>query len=286
MSVKKRGLGRGLDALLGSMNAPAAEAGSDPAPADTAPRELPLTQLGPGKHQPRRHFDEAALSELAESIRAQGVVQPIVVRPTGVDRYEIVAGERRWRAAQRAGLKTIPVVIRVLDERAAMAVALVENIQRADLNALEEAEALQKLIGECGLTHEACAEAVGKSRAAVSNLLRLMELEPEVQALLRAGNLSFGHAKVLLGVAGARQSQLAKQVLERQLSVRQTEALVHEEPRTAGRKSPAAPAPLEAELSRKWGSGVRLQQSAQGRGKLTIAFKSAAELDRLLAVLR
>ena len=286
MSVKKRGLGRGLDALLGSMNAPAAEAGSDPAPADTAPRELPLAQLGPGKHQPRRHFDEAALSELAESIRAQGVVQPIVVRPTGVDCYEIVAGERRWRAAQRAGLKTIPVVIRVLDERAAMAVALVENIQRADLNALEEAEALQKLIGECGLTHEACAEAVGKSRAAVSNLLRLMELEPEVQALLRAGNLSFGHAKVLLGVAGARQSQLAKQVLERQLSVRQTEALVHEEPRTAGRKSPAAPAPLEAELSRKWGSGVRLQQSAQGRGKLTIAFKSAAELDRLLAVLR
>ena len=286
MSVKKRGLGRGLDALLGSMNAPAAEAGSDPAPADAAPRELPLAQLSPGKHQPRRHFDEAALSELAESIRAQGVVQPIVVRPTGVDRYEIVAGERRWRAAQRAGLKTIPVVIRALDERAAMAVALVENIQRADLNALEEAEALQKLIGECGLTHEACAEAVGKSRAAVSNLLRLMELEPEVQALLRAGNLSFGHAKVLLGVAGARQSQLAKQVVERQLSVRQTEALVHEEPRPAGRKAPAAPAPLEAELSRKWGSGVRLQQSSAGRGKLTIAFKSAAELDRLLAVLR
>lgn len=286
MSVKKRGLGRGLDALLGSMNAPAAEAGSDPAPADAAPRELPLAQLSPGKHQPRRHFDEAALSELAESIRAQGVVQPIVVRPTGVDRYEIVAGERRWRAAQRAGLKTIPVVIRALDERAAMAVALVENIQRADLNALEEAEALQKLIGECGLTHEACAEAVGKSRAAVSNLLRLMELEPEVQALLRAGNLSFGHAKVLLGVAGARQSQLAKQVVERQLSVRQTEALVHEEPRPAGRKAPATPAPLEAELSRKWGSGVRLQQSAAGRGKLTIAFKSAAELDRLLAVLR
>lgn len=286
MSVKKRGLGRGLDALLGSMNAPAAEAGSDPAPADAAPRELPLTQLSPGKHQPRRHFDEAALSELAESIRAQGVVQPIVVRPTGVERYEIVAGERRWRAAQRAGLKTIPVVIRALDERAAMAVALVENIQRADLNALEEAEALHRLIGECGLTHEACAEAVGKSRAAVSNLLRLMELEPEVQALLRAGNLSFGHAKVLLGVEGARQSQLAKQVIERQLSVRQTEALVHEEPRPAGRKGPAAPAPLEAELSRKWGSGVRLQQSAQGRGKLTIAFKSAAELDRLLAVLR
>ena len=286
MSVKKRGLGRGLDALLGSMNAPAAEAGGDAAPADAAPRELPLAQLGPGKHQPRRHFDEAALSELAESIRAQGVVQPIVVRPAGLDRYEIVAGERRWRAAQRAGLKTIPVVIRVLDERAAMAVALVENIQRADLNALEEAEALQKLIGECGLTHEACAEAVGKSRAAVSNLLRLMELESEVQALLRAGNLSFGHAKVLLGVAGARQSQLAKQVIERQLSVRQTEALVHEEPRPAGRKPAAAPAPLEAELSRKWGSGVRLQQGAHGRGKLTIAFRSAAELDRLLAVLR
>lgn len=285
MSVKKRGLGRGLDALLGSINAP----GTEPAPEGAAQeslRELPLQQLSPGKHQPRRHFDEAALSELTESIRAQGVVQPIVVRLVGADRYEIVAGERRWRAAQRAGLSSIPVVVRELDERSAMAIALVENIQRADLNALEEAEALQRLIKECGLTHEACAEAVGKSRAAVSNLLRLMELEADVQALLRAGNLSFGHAKVLLGVSGARQSALAKQVVERQLSVRQTEALVHDDPAPAAKKAAPVAAPLETELARKWGAGVKLQQNAQGRGKLTIAFKSAAELERLLAVLR
>ena len=285
MSVKKRGLGRGLDALLGTMNTSGGAVAPEQS-SDDALRELPLQQLSPGKHQPRRHFDEAALSELTESIRAQGVVQPIVVRPLESDRYEIVAGERRWRAAQRAGLSHIPVVVRDLDERSAMAIALVENIQRADLNALEEAEALHRLIQECGLTHEACAEAVGKSRAAVSNLLRLMELEADVQALLRAGNLSFGHAKVLLGISGTRQSQLAKQVVERQLSVRQTEALVHGEPALAAKKPAPVAAPLESELARKWGAGVKLQQSAQGRGKLTIAFKSSAELERLLAVLR
>ncbi|MDP3857156.1 MAG: ParB/RepB/Spo0J family partition protein [Stagnimonas sp.] len=285
MSVKKRGLGRGLDALLGTMNTSGVAVAPEQS-SDDALHELPLLQLAPGKHQPRRHFDEGALSELTESIRAQGVVQPIVVRPLGGDRYEIVAGERRWRAAQRAGLSSIPVVVRELDERAAMAIALVENIQRADLNALEEAEALHRLIQECGLTHEACAEAVGKSRAAVSNLLRLMELEAEVQALLRAGNLSFGHAKVLLGISGARQSQLAKQVVERQLSVRQTEALVHGEPVAASKKPAPVAAPLESELARKWGAGVKLQQNAQGRGKLTIAFKSATELERLLAALR
>lgn len=287
MSVKKRGLGRGLDALLGSINAPGSEAAAaESVAAGESLRELPLKQLSPGKHQPRRHFDEAALAELAESIRAQGVVQPIVVRPLGIDRYEIVAGERRWRAAQRAGLATMPAVVRDYDERSAMAIALVENIQRADLNALEEAEALHKLIKECGLTHEACAEAVGKSRTAVSNLLRLVELEPDVQALLRAGNLSFGHAKVLLAVSGARQSQLAKQVVEKQLSVRQTEALVHEEPKPASKKPAPVAAPVEAELARKWGAGVKLQQNPQGRGKLTIAFKSAGELERLLAALR
>jgi ParB family chromosome partitioning protein len=183
-------------------------------------------------------------------------------------------------------LATIPALVRAYDERSAMAIALVENIQRADLNPLEEAEALHKLIRECGLTHEACAEAVGKSRAAVSNLLRLMELQADVQALLRAGNLSFGHAKVLLGVGGARQLQLARQVVEKQLSVRQTEALVHGEPKSPSPKSPTPAAPIEVELSKKWGSGVKLQQSAQGRGKLTIAFKSSVELERLLAVLR
>jgi ParB family chromosome partitioning protein len=279
MSVKKRGLGRGLDALLGSAS-PSVE--SEPA---EALRELPLAQLTPGKYQPRRHFEEAALAELAESIKAQGVVQPIVVRATGVDRYEIVAGERRWRAAQRAGLTSIPVVLRVLDERQTMAIALVENIQRADLNALEEAEALKRLIDECGLTHETCAEAVGKSRAAVTNLLRLTDLEAEPQALLRAGQLSFGHAKVLLGVAGARQVQLAKLVVQQQLSVRQLEALVHAEPKASGKKS-AVPPPIESELSRKWGLSVKLRQSEKGAGTLTLAFKNQAELDRVLAALR
>lgn len=283
MTVKKRGLGRGLDALLGSA---APESGGD---AGESLQELPLDQLGPGKHQPRRHFDEAALAELAESIKAQGVVQPIVVRAVGQGRYEIVAGERRWRAAQRAGLTNIPVVIRDLTERQAMAIALVENIQRADLNALEEAEALKKLIDECGLTHEACATAVGKSRAAVSNLLRLTDLHAECQRLLRAGEISFGHAKVLLGVEGVRQVALAKQVVQQQLSVRQLEALLLAEPK-ASTKKVAAPAPilqaLEAELTKKWGAGVKLRQSEKGSGTLTLAFKSKTELDRVLAALR
>lgn len=279
MSVKKRGLGRGLDALLGSAS-PATETDSG-----DSLQELPLGQLVAGKHQPRRHFDEAALAELTASIKAQGVVQPIVVRQLSVDHYEIVAGERRWRAAQAAGLTAIPVVIRQLDERAAMAIALVENIQRADLNALEEAEALKKLIDECGLTHEACATAVGKSRAAVSNLLRLTDLEAEPQALLRTGQLSFGHAKVLLGVEGARQIQLAKLVVQQQLSVRQLEAMIHAEPRDAARRA-AAPQPLESELAAKWGLGVKLKQSEKGAGTLTLAFKTKTDLDRVLAALR
>ncbi len=283
MSAKKRGLGRGLDALLSSV-----EPTSAATDAGDALRELPLEALSPGVHQPRRHFDDEALKSLADSIRAQGVVQPIVVRPSGVDRYEIIAGERRWRAARLAGLKQIPVVVRVLDERGAMAVALVENIQRADLNPLEEAEALHKLIEECGLTHEACAEAVGKSRAAVSNLLRLMELNADVQALVRDGRLALGHAKVLLGAQGARQSSLAEMVVEQQLSVRQTEALVQAQPAAAKPAKPAAPAlaELERDLSGRIGLGVKLQQNAQGRGKLTVAFKSNSELQKLLALLR
>lgn len=280
MSTKKRGLGRGLDVLLSSVSEPAADGGDEL-------RELPLESLQPGKHQPRRHFDAAALESLAESIRAQGVVQPIVVRPAGANRYEIVAGERRWRAAKQAGLKSVPVVIRTLDERGAMAVALVENIQRADLNPLEEAEALHKLIEECGLTHEKAAEAVGRSRAHISNLLRLMELNADVQSLLRNGHLSLGHAKVLLGVHGARQSSLAKLVVEKQLSVRQTEALVHAEGKTTPPRpgKPRAPA-LEKEISARIGLPVRLHQAESGHGKLSVSFRSADELERLLARLR
>lgn len=279
MSVKKRGLGRGLDALLGGSgggNTTAEEAGEEL-------RELPVERLQPGQHQPRRHFDTAALDSLAESIRAQGVVQPLVVRAVGADRYEIVAGERRWRAAQQAGLKTVPVVVRTLDERGAMAVAIVENIQRADLNPLEEAEALHKLIRDCGLTHEAVATAVGRSRAHVTNLLRVMDLNAEVQLLVRNGVLSLGHAKVLLGVNGARQSSLAKLTTERQLSVRQLEALVRAESGDRPRPAKAPTPPLERELAQKIGLPVRLQQNDAGRGRLSISFRNADELQRLLA---
>jgi len=274
MSTKKRGLGRGLDVLLSSASTVDEEAGD-------ALRELAIDVLRPGKHQPRRHFEAAALESLTESIRAQGVVQPIIVRAAGGDRYEIVAGERRWRAAREAGLKSVPVVVKTLDERGAMAVALVENIQRADLNPLEEAEALHKLIEECGLTHEKAAEAVGRSRAHVSNLLRLTELNDDVQTLVRNGHLSLGHAKVLLAANGPRQSSLAKTVVERQLSVRQTEALVQAE-EIPVKPRPARPRELETKISKSIGLPVRLQQSENGRGRMTVSFSSQDELERLL----
>lgn len=277
MSVKKRGLGRGLDVLLSSVANTVDEEAGDQL------RDIAVDQLQAGRHQPRRQFDGAALDSLAESIRAQGVVQPIVVRAVGADRYEIVAGERRWRAARQAGLKSVPAVVKTLDEQGAMAVALVENIQRADLNPLEEAEALHKLIRDCGLTHEATAAAVGRSRTHVTNLLRLIELNDDVQQLVRNGHLSFGHAKVLLGAEGARQSSLAKLAVERQLSVRQTEALVHAETHDKPRPArPRAPA-LEQELTQKIGLPVRLQQNDAGRGRLTVSFRNAAELKALLA---
>lgn len=281
MSVqKKRGLGRGLEVLLSSGSALDE---SEPGGTDTQ-REIAIDRLQAGAHQPRRHFDEDALAELASSITAQGVVQPIVVRPIGAERYEIVAGERRWRAAKLAGLRSIPAVVRTLDERGAMAVALVENIQRADLNPLEEAVALHRLIDECQLTHEQVAEAVGKSRAAVSNLLRLMELNEDVQMLVREARLSLGHAKVLLAVSGARQSSLARLVADQRLSVRQTEALVQAE--THRKDKPARPANPAAELQSRIaqciGLPVSVQQDTSGRGRITIRFKSGAELDGLL----
>ena len=285
MSTKKRGLGRGLDVLLGSV-APAAETAE---PGDEL-REMEVGLLGPGRHQPRRKFDAEALQSLADSIRSQGVVQPIVARAIDGGRFEIVAGERRWRAAQMAGLKTIPTVVRQLPDRTAMAVALVENIQRADLNPLEEAEALRRLIDECQLTHEQTAEAVGRSRVSVSNLLRLLDLHAEVQALVRDDKLSLGHAKVLLGAEGDAQLQLARQVVAQQLSVRQTEQLLAQRG-AAPKPAPAAAAkrahhPLEQQLSERIGLPVQLQQNRGGRGKLTIAFADKKELERLLQVLK
>ncbi len=279
MSVKKRGLGRGLDALLSSVASAVDEEAGDQL------RAIAVDQLQPGRHQPRQHFDAAALDALTESIRAQGVVQPIVVRSLGGDRYEIVAGERRWRAARQAGLQTVPAVIKTLDERGAMAVALVENIQRADLNPLEEADVLHKLIRDCGLTHEAVATAVGRSRTHVTNLLRLMELGEEVQQLIRNGHLSFGHAKVLLGVQGPRQAALARFAVERQLSVRQIEALVHADPAERPRAAAAPALALERQLLEKIGLPVRLKQSESGRGRLTVLFRNAAELESFIAKL-
>jgi ParB family transcriptional regulator, chromosome partitioning protein len=280
MSTKKRGLGRGLDALLSSTQA----AGVDEAAGDEL-REVEIGLLVAGAHQPRRHFDEDALSQLADSLKTQGVVQPLVVRAKG-RQFEIVAGERRWRAAERAGLKTVPVIVRALSEQDAMTVALVENIQRADLNALEEAEALRKLIDDCGLTHDQCAQAVGRSRAHVSNLLRLLELEAECQALVRSGQLSLGHAKVLLGAEGARQVQLARTVVQRHLSVRQTELLMKApNGAPAERPVPERNPDLERRLSSALGLPVKLQGGSQGRGKLVISYRDAAELQRLLGAL-
>ena len=284
MSANRRraALGRSLEALMSSGSVT-----EDPAPQSGTQQDVAVDQLVPGRHQPRRHFEEEALAELAASISAQGVVQPIVVRPLEDGRFEIVAGERRWRAAQRAGLKTIPAVVRTLDERSAMTVALVENIQRADLNPLEEADALRKLIDECKLTHEQIAEAVGRSRASVTNLLRLMELNADVQQQVRERQLSLGHAKVLLGVSGPRQSELAQQVVEQQLSVRQTEALMQaptSAPAPAERQPPVSPPVPEMQtlLAKRFGLPVKLQQDARGRGRITISFRNASELDSLV----
>jgi ParB family chromosome partitioning protein len=278
MTIKKRGLGRGLDALLGSA-APATE------PVEEL-RELDLDSLTPGRHQPRRNFNAEALASLADSIRAQGVVQPIVARPLGSGRFEIIAGERRWRAARLAGQKTIAAVVREMPDRTAMAVALVENIQRADLNALEEAEALRRLIDECGLTHEQTAEAVGRSRAAVSNLLRLLDLEAEVQALVRADKLSLGHAKVLLGASGAAQVELARTVIDRGLSVRETEELLSHKPAQRTAPPPRAANPLETELGQRIGLAVKLTRKKSGRGQIVIAFENDHQLQRLVQMLR
>lgn len=281
MSVKKRGLGRSLDALLGSSQPQAVEVVGDEL------KELALDSLIAGRHQPRRSFDQHQLAALAESIKAQGVVQPIIVREVEGGQHEIVAGERRWRAAKLAGLSVIPAVVRKMEDRAAMAVALVENIQRADLNPLEEAEALRRLIDDCGLTHEQAAEAVGKSRASISNLLRLIDLDPGVQMLVRNGLISLGHAKVLMGATPSKQAELAKQVVERELTVRQTEALLMATSRPpAPTPPPLPPSPIAAEISERIGVPVQLSQSPKGSGKLVISFDNNAQLQQVLKLLR
>ncbi len=280
MAVKK-GLGRGLDALLSGRAAPQAAQGE-------ALREIPLDALKPSRFQPRQEITPEALEELAQSIRAQGVVQPIVTRELKDGGYEIIAGERRWRAARLAGLKRVPAVVRKVDDTAAMAMALIENIQREDLAPLEEANALLRLIKEFKLTHQACAEAVGRSRAAVSNLLRLLELNEDARQLLRQKKLEMGHARALLALTGAAQSKLAQKVAALGLSVRQTELLVkHGQPASAKRKAKVPPNPrvhgLEAAFGKVLRLPVTIQHSTQGKGQLSLRYRTLNELDELLS---
>jgi ParB family chromosome partitioning protein len=255
---------------------------------------LPVEHIQRGRYQPRRDFDPDALRELADSIAAQGVIQPIVVRPIAADRYEIVAGERRWRASQQAGLAEIPVVVREVDERSAMAIGLIENIQRADLNPLEEAGALERLLNEFELTHQQVAEAVGKSRTTVTNLLRLLELEPEVKGLVEQSRLEMGHARALLGLKGLAQAEAARRVVAAGLSVRETERLVRrlQQLDQVPGPTPSKPAPdpdvrrLQDDLAERLGARVEIQQGQRGAGKLVIAYNSLNELDGILAHIR
>jgi len=282
--AKKARLGRGLDALLGLSY--------DPSVQKDELRQVPIDLLQRGKYQPRTHMDKSALEELAASIRAQGVVQPIVVRSLPAGNYEIVAGERRWRAAQLAGLETVPAVVRRIPDEAAIAIALIENIQRENLNPIEEAKALQRLIDEFGMTHQKVAEAVGRSRAAVTNLLRLLTLNEDVRDLLDKGRLDMGHARALLALEGRTQSQAAQQVVKRELSVRETEHLVRRllERPGAGKRPRATMDPdvraLQQRLSDKLGTKVRIQYNRRGKGRLTIDFGSLDELDGVIKHIR
>ncbi len=289
MTAKKRGLGRGLDALLGGSkgvsSAPAPVTGD--AKQDATLRHLPVDLIQRGRYQPRSDMRSDSLDDLAESIRAQGVVQPVVVRPVGDDRYELIAGERRWRAAQLAGLHEVPAVIRDVPDEDAVAMALIENIQRENLNPLEEARALDRLVKEFGLTHEGAASAVGRSRAAVSNLLRLLELEAEVKALVEERVLEMGHARALLGLGGAHQVEAAKQVAARGLSVRATEKLVKNWLSGDRKKTPPRPDPdirrLEDELAGRLAARVQLRHGRGGKGRLVIEYNSTDELEGILA---
>jgi len=273
-----KGLGRGLDALLAKDE----DAGGD------ALKTVKLDDLQPGKYQPRTRMDQASLEELARSLKAQGVMQPILARPLGKGRYEIIAGERRWRAAKLAGLREVPVVIREVPDSAALAMALIENIQRENLNPLEEATGIHRLINEFKMTHQEAAEAVGRSRAATSNLLRLLNLPQSVQALLYDGKIDMGHARALLALEGRRQEDLAKRVAERGLSVRETEKLVQDilnpKPKKSSRvKTNRDILRFEEELSEKFGTEVEIKPGKRGAGKLVISYASHEHLDDLLS---
>lgn len=284
--AKLKGLGRGLDALLGG-DEPAAKPAV--ATSDT-PRELPVDQLQPGKYQPRTRMDQDALKELAESIKTQGVIQPILVRPVGDNKYEIIAGERRWRASRMAGLQSVPVVIRDIPDNQALAVALIENIQREDLNPLEQAIGIQRLTSEFGMTHQSAAESLGRSRTAVTNLLRLLELAPPVRDMLADGRLDMGHARALLALPALRQVELANEIAAKGMTVRDVEKRVGE---WVSRPKPRVPrtvdrdvARLQEELSQKLGTQVHIKQKSKGRGALIVEYGNLDQLDGLIEKLK
>lgn len=282
VAKKKKGLGRGLTALLGNSDV---EAMIEPQ-SDEELRNIDVDLIERGPWQPREHFDEELLQELADSIGQQGVVQPIVVRQKSQNRFEIVAGERRWRASQKAGLSKIPAVIKTFDDQTAAAVSLIENIQRENLNPLEESTALKRLIDEFEMTHQQVADTVARSRATVSNLLRLQDLNPDVKTLLAMRDIEMGHARALLAIDGMEQSSVAKDVARKGLSVRETEALIRKisspakKPKTS-RKDPDI-IRLEERLTERLGAQVRIKQKAKGKGSLEIAYTSLDVLDGIL----
>lgn len=280
MMQKKRGLGRGLSELLGDVVSPPASAEK---PQDV--QKLPIEFLQRGKYQPRRDMDPEKLKELSDSIAAQGIIQPIVVRKTDGDKYEIIAGERRWRAAQLAELAEVPVIVKDIDDRSVMAVALIENIQREDLNALEEAEALHRLLDEFELTHQQIAESVGKSRTTVTNLLRLLDLAGEVKTMLARGQLEMGHARALLGLDEAKQVEIANKAVKQHLTVRAVEKLVrelHDEKPAVAKKVDPDTLRLQRELSERTGAKVEINHQSNGKGKLVINYSSLEELEGII----
>ena len=281
MSKEKSSLGRGLDSLLGERRE---------APKNNTPNEIPLDQLTPGEFQPRTKMHKETLEELADSIKNQGVLQPLLVREKASGRYEIIAGERRWRAAQIAGLKSVPVSIKKVNNNDAAKIALVENLQREDLNAMDQSRGLQRLQMEFNLSQEELAKSIGKSRSAVTNLLRLSKLDKKVQGYLESGEIEMGHARALLGVDGATQVALAEEIIKLSLSVREAEKLVSRKRTTKKSTQKTTKDPnitsLERELSEDLGAGVRIQSNKSGKGKLTIEFKGLGQLEGILEKLR
>ncbi|MGQ8367294.1 ParB/RepB/Spo0J family partition protein [Glaciecola sp. 1036] len=298
MAPKPKGLGRGLDALLATSQRSADKHNAENADANVEESELqqlPIEFLQPGKYQPRKDMATEALEELSASIKAQGIIQPIVVRAVGKDKYEIIAGERRWRAAQLARLEKVPCLVKSIPDDAAVAMALIENIQREDLNAMEEAQALERLMVEFNLTHQQVADAVGKSRTTVTNILRLNGLEAEVKTLLEHGDIDMGHARALLAIDGQEQANIAKQIAETGLTVRETEELVRK--LLSGEQAPAADKKAKPEvdpdvkrlansLTDKFGAPVKIAHNNRGKGKVTIEFSSLDQLDGILAHLQ